>query len=292
MGRREYTYQVSIDKVEITYTATDTMKKYLSDKDVYQFGEHNEIILRRSESRYYKNEFVIWCKDWNESEGHFKRILGYLYFGSFNRNRQNIYITYENSALYSWILSSRYYVEEILQLDFIQISKFDICIDFNFNIEKHLIRQYKDPSYELIVNGKVANDKAVYGIGFLSYWNPRHRIFANPEMIAKNGQSTLTMKTYNKKKEIEQESGKYYILTKTGFHSVLYRVEMACKNHKVLKKTLDSLQMSDLDLYTNFENEEILIKVFMHLLDRVIHLRKKRKKLNLLEEAIKSIYGK
>ena len=67
---------------------------------------------------------------------------------------------------------------------------------------------------------------------------------------------------------------------------------MACKNHKVLKKTLDSLQMSDLDLYTNFENEEILIKVFMHLLDRVIHLRKKRKKLNLLEEAIKSIYGK
>ena len=294
MSKRQFTYQVSIDRLEITYTTTDEMKEYLSlkDKDVYLFGKHNEITLRRSESRYYKNEFIIWCKDWNENQGHFRRILGYLSFGSFNKNRQNIYINYENEALYTWILSSRYYVEEILNLDFVQISKFDICVDFNFNIEKHLIRQYKDTDYELIVNRKAANDKAVYGVGFLSWWNPRNRLFANPQMIAKDAQSTLSMKTYNKKKEIEQESGKYYIMEKTGFHSVMYRVEMTCKNHKTLKKTLNSLQMSDLDLYTNLENEEILIKVFKHLLDRVIHLRKKRKKLNILDEAIKSIYNK
>ena len=102
----------------------------------------------------------------------------------------------------------------------------------------------------------------------------------------------LLDKIEKEKKEIEQESGKYYIMEKTGFHSVMYRVEMTCKNHKTLKKTLNSLQMSDLDLYTNLENEEILIKVFKHLLDRVIHLRKKRKKLNILDEAIKSIYNK
>lgn len=290
MGKKEYLYQVSIDALEITYTATDEMKEYLSSDDTtYYFGENKEIILKRSDARYYKNEFVIWCKDWDESKGNFKRIVGYMRFGSFNKNRQNVYITFENEALYSWLVSARYYLEEALNLEFLQISKFDIAVDFNFNIEKHLIRQYKDDSYDLIINGRKADNKAVYGVGFLSWWNPRHRIFANPQMLVKNDKSTLTMKTYNKQKEIEQESNKYYIQEKTGFHSVMYRVEITCKNHKLLKKTLDALGVSDEFLYVHLDDEDILLTVFRHLLDRVIHLRKKRKPINILDEALKDL---
>lgn len=290
MSKREYLYQVSIDALEITYTTTDEMKEYLSSDDTtYYFGENKEIILKRSDSRYYKNEFTIWCKDWNESRGDFKRIVGYMRFGSFNKNRQNVYITYENEALYSWLVSARYYIEEALNLEFLQISKFDIAVDFNFNVEKHLIRQYKDDSYDLIINGRVADNKAVYGVGFLSWWNPRHRLFANPQMLVKNDKSTLTMKTYNKKKEIEQESNKYYIQEKTGFHSVMYRVEITCKNHKLLKKTLDALGISDEFLYVHLDDENVLLTVFSHLLDRVIHLRKNRKPINILDEALKGL---
>lgn len=290
MGKKEYLYQVSIDALEITYTTTDEMKEYLSSDDsTYYFGEKKEIILKRSDSRYYKNEFIIWCRDWDENRGHFKRIVGYMRFGSFNKNRQNVYITYENEALYSWLVSARYYMEEALNLEFLQISKFDIAVDFNFNIEKHLIRQYKDDSYDLIVNGRLADNKAVYGVGFLSWWNPRHRIFANPQMLVKNDKSTLTMKTYNKKKEIEQESGKYYIQEKTGFNTVMYRVEITCKNHKLLKKTLDALCISDEYLYIHLDNEDVLLSVFCHLLDRVIHLRKGRKPINILDEALKGL---
>lgn len=290
MGKKEYLYQVSIDALEITYTTTDEMKEYLSSDDsTYYFGEKKEIILKRSDSRYYKNEFIIWCKDWNESKGHFKRIVGYMRFGSFNKNRQNVYITYENEALYSWLVSARYYMEEALNLEFLQISKFDIAVDFNFNVEKHLIRQYKDDSYDLIVNGRLADNKAVYGVGFLSWWNPRHRIFANPQMLVKNDKSTLTMKTYNKKKEIEQESGKYYIQEKTGFNTIMYRVEITCKNHKLLKKTLDALEISDEFLYVHLDDGNVLLTVFSHLLDRVIHLRKNRKPINILDEALKGL---
>lgn len=290
MGKKEYLYQVSIDALEITYTTTDEMKEYLSSDDsTYYFGEKKEIILKRSDSRYYKNEFIIWCKDWNESKGHFKRIVGYMRFGSFNKNRQNVYITYENEALYSWLVSARYYMEEALNLEFLQISKFDIAVDFNFNVEKHLIRQYKDDSYDLIVNGRLADNKAVYGVGFLSWWNPRHRIFATPQMLVKNDKSTLTMKTYNKKKEIEQESGKYYIQEKTGFNTIMYRVEITCKNHKLLKKTLDALEISDEFLYVRLDDEDVLLTVFSHLLDRVIHLRKNRKPINILDEALKGL---
>lgn len=290
MGKKQYLYQVSIDALEITYTTTDQMKEYLSsDETTYHFGPNKEITLKRSDSRYYKNEFIIWCKDWNESKGHFKRIVGYMRFGSFNKNRQNVYITFENEALYSWLVSARYYMEEALNLEFLQISKFDIAVDFNFNVEKHLIRQYKDDSYDLIVNGRLADNKAVYGVGFLSWWNPRHRIFANPQMLVKNDKSTLTMKTYNKKKEIEQESGKYYIQEKTEFNTTMYRVEITCKNHKLLKKTLDALEISDEFLYVHLDDENVLLTVFSHLLDRVIHLRKNRKPINILDKALKGL---
>lgn len=97
------------------------------------------------------------------------------------------------------------------------------------------------------------------------------------------------MKTYNKKKEIEQESNKYYIQEKTGFNSTMYRVEITCKNHKLLKKTLDSLRISDEYLYSRLDDEHVLITVFMHLMDRIIHLRKNRKPLNILNEAIKRL---
>lgn len=290
MSKKEYLYQVSIDALEITYTTTDEMKEYLSSEDkTYYFGENKEIILKRSDSRYYKNEFAIWCKDWDESRGNFNRIVGYMRFGSFNKNRQNVYITYDNEALYSWLVSARYYIEAALNMEFLQISKFDIAVDFNFNVEKHLIRQYKDDSYDLIVNGRLADNKAVYGVGFLSWWNPRHRLFANPQMLVKNDKSTLTMKTYNKKKEIEEESSKYYIQEKTGFQSVMYRVEITCKNHKLLKKTLDALGISDEFLYVHLDNEDVLLIVFRHLLDRVIHIRKNRKPINILDEALKDL---
>ena len=290
MRKKEYLYQVSIDSLEITYNTTDCMKEYLSsDNDIFYFGKNKEVWLVRSESRYYKNEFVMWCKDWNESKGHYNRIVGYMRFGSFNKNRQNVYISYDNEALYSWLVSARYYIEEALNLEFLQISKLDIALDFNFNVEKHLIRQYKDDSYDLIVNGRLADNKAVFGVGFLSWWNPRHRIFANPQMLVKNEKSTLSMKTYNKKKEIEQESNKYYIQEKAGFNSTMYRVEITCKNHKLLKKTLDSLRISDEYLYSHLNDEHVLITVFMHLMDRIIHLRKNRKPLNILNEAIKKL---
>lgn len=290
MGKKEYLYQVSIDALEITYTTTDEMKEYLSSDDsTYYFGEKKEIILKRSDSRYYKNEFIIWCKDWNESKGHFKRIVGYMRFGSFNKNRQNVYITYENEALYCWLVSARYYMEEALNLEFLQISKLDIAVDFNFNVEKRLIRQYKDDSYDLIVNGRLADNKEVHSVGFSAWGNPRKKPLANPQMLAKNNKSTLEMKTYNKKKEIEKESKKYYIQEKTGFQSVMYRIEITCKNHKLLKKTLDALEMSDEFLYVHLDDENVLITVFSHLLDRVIHLRKNRKPINILDEALKGL---
>ena len=290
MGKKQYLYQISIDALEITYTTTDEMKEYLSSgSKVYHLGKNNELWLERTEPRYYQNEFVIWCQDWNESKGMFNRIVGYLRFGSFNKNRQNVYVTYENEALYSWLVSARYYIEEVMNLEFLQVSKLDICVDFNFNIERCILRKYKDTKYGLVVNGRIADNMNVKKIGVQAWNNPRHRIFAHPQLIGENDSRTLKMKTYNKKIEIESESHKYYIQEKTGFNSTMYRVEISCKDHKQLKKTLDSLKMTDEDLYVRLDDESTLIKVFSNLLYRIIHLRKNRKPISLLDEVINDL---
>ena len=60
-------------------------------------------------------------------------------------------------------------------------------------------------------------------------------------------------------------------------------------NHKLLKKTLDALGISDEYLYVHLDDENVLLTVFSHLLDRVIHLRKNRKPINILDEALKGL---
>lgn len=293
-GHYNYSYAISIDKLEITYTTSEEVTEYLASiKEERYFGENNELSLSRTENRNYCHEFVIRCKDWNAEKGDFISTVGYLKFGSPNPNRKNVYLLFENEALYSWILSTHEYVENTLGLTFKQVSKLDLAVDFNFNIEKRIIKLYKNIDYDLIVNRRKADNKSVYGVSFLSCWNPRHRLFANPQMIAKAGSdSGLVMKTYNKKKEIEQESHKDYIVEKIGFNTTMYRVEITCKNHKLLKSTLDHLDMTDEYLYAHLDNESVLIRLFRHLLDRIIHLRIGRKPLNIIDAVIDDLDSK
>lgn len=279
--------KINIDALEITYTATDEIREELeSITDEIYYDEHSELKVTRVESRYYKNELRISCKDLIAENYIDYCEVAILRFGSFNPHRPNIYVTYDNRALYRWILSARQYVEKTLRLQFKQISKLDIAADFNFNIEKHLIRAYKNSDYTLIVNGEVANDKCVYGVGFLSYWNPRHRPFANPQMKVASGDNALSMKTYNKKREIEESSQKYYIQENNGFKTVCYRIEVSCTSHKKILPTLKRLNMTDEYLYEMLTDEQTKIDVFKDLLWRLIRLRKGRKVYSIIEIAL------
>ena len=74
MSKKEYLYQVSIDKLEITYTTNENVKEYLSTgNNLYSFHNGN-LWLQRDEPRYYQNEFIIWCKDWNDEKGYFTTV--------------------------------------------------------------------------------------------------------------------------------------------------------------------------------------------------------------------------
>lgn len=291
MPNRQYNYAVCVDTLEITYTATNEQKDFLSTiaKKLHIGEDNTSLWLERIESRHYRDEFIIKCADVDNNGYDTVKVVGYLRSGSFNPNRQKVYLTFENAALYSWILQSRFYVESALGLAFHRISKIDIAVDFDFNIQKRLITLLKSTPYDIIVNGRVANRKSVRGLNVHAYDINLDRMFAHPELSISNDDSTLQMKTYNKRKEIEESSRKAYITECTGFAGTHYRIEVTCKNYKRLFPSLKALGIDDTYFYIHLDNDETLKALFCDLLNRLIYLRKGHKQINIIYEVLNGL---
>ena len=114
-------------------------------------------------------------------------------------------------------------------------------------------------------------------------------MFAHPELSISNDDSTLQMKTYNKRKEIEESSGKAYITECTGFTGTHYRLEVNCKNYKRLLPSLKALGIDDTYLYVHLDNDETLKTLFCDILNRLIYLRKGRKQINIIDEVLNDL---
>ena len=276
--------RINLDRLELTYTTCDEVRNYLSDKKVEKY-QIEDVTLIREQSRLYENEFSIIVKDYDTEQGIFDCCLGHLHFGSPNPNRQHVYIVYENKALYnSMFVHIRYYLEDVLGLKFKQVSKIDIAVDFNFNIIRRFYRLYKNGEYNLIINGKKIEgvEQKVVDVMHIAGNNPRKRPMANPTPVIKNSDGSLSLKAYNKTKEIEEESHKDYIADAIGFCR-MYRFEVSCGNHKALKPSLSKLGMSEIDLYTGLQNEDTLSSLFYALFDRLIRVQKGRHSYSLMD---------
>lgn len=281
---KRYSYSINIDRLEITYLATQEQKDYLANK------EHNEfffdgITLRRCECRNYENEFAIISTDLDKERESYERCIGHLHFGTPNPNRQNVYVLYENDALYNkmW-LASRFYIEEALGLEFKQISKLDIATDFNFNISRRFYQVYKNGNLDLIINGKKTHglNTKVRDVVHITGNTTRKRPLANPTPVVKNADGSLALRAYNKGEEIDETSGKEYVRDATGF-SRLWRLEVSCGTHKALKSVLDRLGMTDEDLYTDLGVESMKICIFRALMDRLIRVQRNRHSYSLID---------
>lgn len=276
--------RINLDRLELTYTASDEVRTYLSDKNV-QMYEFESVTLIREQSRLYENEFSIIMQDNDEELGAFDSCIGHLHFGSPNPNRQHVYIVYENQALYNAkSVAKRYCLEDALGLEFRQVSKIDIAIDFNFCIIRRFYQLYKNSEYDLIINGKkiVGVDQKVADVLHIAGNTSRKRPMANPMPVVKNSGGSLSLRLYNKTREIDEESHKDYIIDAVGFARV-YRFEVSCGNHKTLKPSLNKLGMSEADLYTGLQDESTLSRLFNALLDRLIRIQKGRRSYSLMD---------
>ena len=276
--------RINLDRLELTYTTSDEVRTYLSDKKVEKY-QIEDVTLIREQSRLYENEFSIIVQDYDKEQGVFDCCIGHLHFGSPNPNRQHVYIVYENQALYNDLfVAIRYYLEDVLGLKFKQVSKIDVAVDFNFNIIRRFYRLYKNSEYNLIINGKKVEGvkQKVADVLHVAGNTTRKRPMANPMPIIKNSDGSLSLKAYNKTREIEEESHKDYITDAVGF-ARMYRFEVSCGNHKALKPSLSKLGISEVDLYTGLQNDDTLLSLFCVLLDRLIRVQKGRHSYSLMD---------
>lgn len=276
-------FNLSLDKLEITYQASQQVRDALAT--IEESKVINEItIVRVEKPHHYQHEFLLYGKDFSVERGEYVRAIGVLFFGSLNENRQHIYINYNNAALYdTYMLASRFYVEEALNLHFYRVSKIDIALDLNRNVITRFYRLYRDEAYSLVILNKRYKDldESVKEVLHIST-GTRKRPFKNRSFYIENKDKSLALRCYNKSVELS-ESEKEYIPNVSG-KLPMYRLEVSLANHKNVAKSLSQLGVFDADeVYSKLQNEEFLFSLFLTTLDRLIRVGKGRKGYNLLE---------
>ena len=279
-----YKYCINLDRLELTFDKNEPLQTMLSDTTRNEF-EFDSLRLVREQCKCYSNEFSILVCDHDKQLGSVERRIGHLHFGSPNPNRPYLYVLYENAALYNdYLLASRFYVQDALGLEFLRVSKIDVAVDFNFNVVNRFYRLFKNPDYDLIVNGEKVKDmkSVVRDVLHIAGNTTRHRPFAHHTPIIKNADSSMLVRAYDKGKEIDEESGKEYIREKAGFKK-LYRIEVSLGCHRVIKKILERLDLTDENLYARLQDEKTLITFFRVALNSLVRLSRKRKSMSVLE---------
>ena len=279
-----YRFSINVDRLELTYEKNEPLQTLLSDNTINEF-QFDALRLIRENGRMYTHEFIVYGSDYDEKLGVIERPIGHLHFGSPNPNRPYIYLVYDNAALYSdYLLASRFYVEEALGLQFLRVSKVDVAVDFNFNVVNRFYRLFKNPDYALIVNGEKVKDmkNVVRDVLHIAGNTTRQRPFAHHSPVIKNADGSMLMRAYDKGKEIDEESSKEYIREKAGFKR-LYRIEVSLGCHRVIKKVLERLDLTDEDFYARLQDEKTLIAFFRVALNSLVRVSRKRKGMSVLE---------
>lgn len=277
-------FNVSIDKLEVTYKASDGVRNELvaieSSKVI------NGIKVERSKNpKCYEHEFALSCIDWSKEFGLYECPIGFLKFGSYNKNRQHIYILFDNALLYdAYLFGSRFYIGDALGLEFYRISKLDIAIDFNINVYRRLYHLFRDEAYSLVIlNKHYTNlDEEVKEVLHIAQ-GTRKRPLKNRAFYIENKDKSLSLKCYNKSIE-RLESGKSYIPNIAG-KLPMYRLEVSMANHKNIKKSIGC--MDEEEVYCKFQDRDFLLLLFNATLNRIIRVDKGRKRFNLLEVLLK-----
>jgi len=279
-----YSFTINVDRLEFTYEKNEPLQTMLSDTTKNEF-EFDSLRLIREQCKYYSNEFSIWGSDYDEQQGIVERRIGNLHFGSPNPNRPYLYVEYDNAALYSdYLLASRFYVEEALGLVFMRVSKIDVAVDFKFNVVSRFYRLFKNPGYDLIINGEKVKDmkSIVRDVLHIAGNTSRQRPFAHHTPVIKNADGSMLMRAYDKSKEIDEESGKEYIREKAGFKK-LYCIEVSLGCYRVIKKVLERLDLTDENFYALLQDEKTLIAFFRVALNSLVRVSRKRKSMSVLE---------
>lgn len=244
-----------------------------------------------SDEALFANCFNVIIKfSLGNGEGIVERKLGTL--KSKLRSMDNGIINYvwlyvENWAFYetfsviqgkhNW-LSCIDYITDELGLSLNNITDFHIALDTNINFAKKIRRSQFNDDFELILNGTFRSDKKEVLNEILHIQTgDQCRLRTLSIYITPKKQDGLSLKVYDKKRELEK-SNKAYIPLWNGLRKTDYRVELTLKNehlkefHKQKGEVIpDELLMAT--LASQEQSQDPLLEMLLYFSNRLLRFR-------------------
>lgn len=290
--------KISIDKLKLCYTLHENSPLFElmeTPLDVYELP-HWDFRLERTEGKYYDYIYkIIYLERTsnNPNSEYDMQCFGTLRWG-LKADKEGemsgfVWIEMENKQLYlnyNYNIHNRLvyleYIEGMLGVKFHNLTRLDLACDDNKNQSKRLIRAIRDEALIPIVNGtKITDrDKLLEDILYIGVGSCRR--IKEYSLIVQQKNGDLRLSAYNKKREIENNSGKQYIAEANGNPKHLFRLEVRV-NGDTLREYFQHLGIEYNPML--FCNEDFLWRLFLDFSNRVLRFQtvKGKQSLNVLD---------
>ena len=278
--------KISAAKLKLCYTLYEDSPLYQlmeTPLDVYELP-HWDFRLERIEGKYYDYIYkIIYLERIRNSPNseYDMQCFGTLRWG-LKADKEGemsgfVWIEIDNKQLY---LNYNYnthnrlvyleYIEGMLELKFHSLTRLDLAFDDTRNLSKRLIRAIRDEALIPIVNGTKATDRDKLLEDILYIGVGSCRIIKEYNLIVQQKNGDLRLSAYNKKREIESNSGKHYIAEANGNPNYLFRLEVRV-NGDTLREYFQHLGIEYNPML--FCNEDFLWRLFLDFSNRVLRFQ-------------------
>ncbi|MBR5843051.1 MAG: hypothetical protein IKY75_00500 [Bacteroidaceae bacterium] len=289
--------KISIDKLKVCYKFTEQSPiHYLMENPIEEFEMPSWYFhLVRTDGKHFEHIYrIIYLeRTANNNQEYDYQCFGTLRWGlrsdKTGEMSDFVWIEIDNKQLYlnyNYNTSNRVvyleHIEDMLGLQFHNLTRLDLAIDDTRNLSKRLIRAIRDENLIPIVNGTKVTDrnKLLEDILYIGVGSCRRIKEYNLIVQQKNGD--LRLSAYNKKREIESKSGKQYITEANGNPQYLFRLEVRI-NGDVLREYFDKNRIEYNSIM--FCDEAWLCRLFLAFSSRVLRFQtvKGRQSLDVLD---------
>ena len=279
--------KVMIDALTVCFEVENRYHfDHISSLDYGETYDLYEYQLSRIEGRYYDNVYAITYMD-DDTEIEFGQLKFNISRGSESDNLHEngnlkVWISLNNQTLYTKDQYNLGFIATKLGLEPHNITTLDLCKDTPFNVGKSVRKLIKDKTVTTILNGKRIKDRdedrpeiTYITSGSLNKTDKYMTVNVKQKNAIKDKNRGVTVTTYDKVAEVQNSSGKDYILNYYGNPQKLYRTEVHLNNQEV-KDYLDSR-----GLFFNYYmiDEAMLEDMFYHHLNSVIRFEYNKEKI-------------
>ena len=278
--------KISADKVKLCYTLYENSPLYQlmeTPLEIYELP-HWDFRLEKTEGKYYNYIYKIIYLERTSNNPNCEydmQCFGTLRWG-LKADKESemsgfVWIEIDNKQLYlnyNFNIHNRLvyldYIEGMLGLKFHNLTRLDLAFDDTRNLSKRLIRAIRDENLIPIVNGTkvIDRDKLLEDILYIGVGSCRR--IKEYSLIVQQKNGDLRLSAYNKKREIESNSGKHYIAEANGNPNYLFRLEVRV-NGDTLREYFQHLGIEYNPML--FCNEDFLWRLFLDFSNRVLRFQ-------------------